>query len=49
MKPRILAQTIQKAIRSFPAIVVTGPQQSGKIALLKMVFIKKPWKNILGT
>jgi hypothetical protein len=49
MKPRILAQTIQKAIRSFPAIVVTGPQQSGKTTLLKMLFTKKPWKNILGT
>lgn len=40
MKPRILAQTIQKAIRSFPAIVVTGPRQSGKTTLLKMLFAK---------
>jgi len=40
MKPRILARTIQKAIKSFPAIVVTGPRQSGKTTLLKMLFAK---------
>jgi hypothetical protein len=40
MKPRILARTIQKALKSFPAIVVTGPRQSGKTTLLKMLFAK---------
>ena len=40
MKPRILARTIQKAMKSFPAIVVTGPRQSGKATLLKMLFAK---------
>jgi len=40
MKPRILARTIQKAMKSFPAIVVTGPRQSGKTTLLKMLFDK---------
>jgi predicted AAA+ superfamily ATPase len=40
MKPRILARTIQKAMKSFPAIVVTGPRQSGKTTLLKMLFAK---------
>ncbi len=40
MKPRTLARTIHKAIRSFPAIVVTGPRQSGKTTLLKMLFSK---------
>ena len=40
MKPRILAKTIQKALKSFPAIVVTGPRQSGKTTLLKMLFAK---------
>ncbi len=40
MKPRILAGTIQRAIKSFPAVVVTGPRQSGKTTLLKMLFSK---------
>jgi predicted AAA+ superfamily ATPase len=38
MKPRTLAQTIKKAMKTFPAIVVTGPRQSGKTTLLKMLF-----------
>lgn len=40
MKPRTLAQTVKKAMRSFPAIVVTGPRQSGKTTLLKILFAK---------
>lgn len=35
MKPRALGRVIQKALRTFPAIVVTGPRQSGKTTLLK--------------
>ena len=35
MKPRALSRVIQKALRTFPAIVVTGPRQSGKTTLLK--------------
>lgn len=38
MKPRILARVIQRAIKTFPAIVVTGPRQSGKTTLLKTLF-----------
>ena len=40
MKPRVLARTVLKAAKSFPAIVVTGPRQSGKTTLLKSVFSK---------
>jgi predicted AAA+ superfamily ATPase len=40
MKPRVLARTLSKAMKSFPAIVVTGPRQSGKTTLLKMLFSK---------
>jgi len=40
VKPRILAKTIRKAAKTFPAIVVTGPRQSGKTTLLKMLFPK---------
>ncbi|MEA3493259.1 MAG: ATP-binding protein [Candidatus Margulisiibacteriota bacterium] len=40
MKPRVLAEAISKALKTFPAIVVTGPRQSGKTTLLKMLFAK---------
>ena len=32
---RTLSTTIQKALKTFPAIVVTGPRQSGKTTLLR--------------
>ena len=35
MKYRILAKTISRALRTFPALVVTGPRQSGKTTLLR--------------
>lgn len=35
MKPRALGRVIRRALRTFPAIVVTGPRQSGKTTLLK--------------
>lgn len=38
LKPRILGQVILKALNTFPAIVVTGPRQSGKTTLFKMLF-----------
>ncbi|MBI4982567.1 MAG: ATP-binding protein [Candidatus Omnitrophica bacterium] len=40
MKPRTLTKIIQKAVKTFPAIVVTGPRQSGKTTLLKHLFAK---------
>jgi predicted AAA+ superfamily ATPase len=40
MKPRMLARVILRAVRSFPATVVTGPRQSGKTTLLRMLFSK---------
>src|SRR3989338_908499 len=38
MKYRILTKTLKKAITTFPAVVVTGPRQSGKTTLLKSLF-----------
>jgi len=38
MKPRTLGRVIGRAIKTFPAIVVTGPRQSGKTTLLKTLF-----------
>jgi len=40
MKPRSLSRVIRKALRTFPAIFVTGPRQSGKTTLLKTLFAK---------
>ena len=36
MLARVLEETIRRAIRTFPAVLVTGPRQSGKTTLLKM-------------
>ncbi|MGB9722234.1 MAG: ATP-binding protein [bacterium] len=35
---RVLAKTLLKAIKTFPAITLTGPRQSGKTTLVKMLF-----------
>jgi len=40
LKARVLEKTILKAIKTFPALVVTGPRQSGKTTLFKMIFSK---------
>ena len=40
MRARILSGTITRAMRTFPAVVVTGPRQSGKTTLLKTGFSK---------
>ncbi len=37
-KNRVLANTIKRAIKTFPATVVTGPRQSGKTTLYRMLF-----------
>ncbi|MBM3296592.1 MAG: ATP-binding protein [Candidatus Aminicenantes bacterium] len=40
MKPRTLGLVMRKALRTFPAVVVTGPRQSGKTTLLRALFGK---------
>jgi predicted AAA+ superfamily ATPase len=36
--PRTLTRAISRALRTFPAVIVTGPRQSGKTTLLRNVF-----------
>lgn len=38
MKPRAIRATLDKAIKTFPAVVLTGPRQSGKTTLFKTLF-----------
>lgn len=40
LKPRVLANTILNAVKTFPAVVLTGPRQSGKTTLFQMLFSK---------
>ena len=34
-KPRLLASTLRQALAGFPAVLVTGPRQSGKTTFLR--------------
>jgi predicted AAA+ superfamily ATPase len=40
MKSRTLSLAIARAVKTFPALVVTGPRQSGKTTLLRHLFSK---------
>ncbi len=38
MLPRTISSSLKQAIRTFPALILTGPRQSGKTTLLKNLF-----------
>ena len=43
MIPREAQKVLQKQLKGFPIVTITGPRQSGKTTLAKAVFLKKPY------
>ena len=46
MIPREAAPTLIKAAKGYPVVAVTGPRQSGKTTLSRMVFADKPYVTL---
>ena len=46
MFPRTLAQTLQRLATGFPIVAVTGPRQSGKTTLVRLVFPDKAYVSL---
>lgn len=46
MIPRLITTTIQRLADSFPVVVLTGPRQSGKTTLVKVLFPDKPYISL---
>jgi predicted AAA+ superfamily ATPase len=44
--PRILAKTAASLLKKYPAITITGPRQSGKTTLARLLSPKKPYVNL---
>ena len=46
MIPREAAPTLIKAAKGYPVVAITGPRQSGKTTLSRMVFAQKPYVSL---
>ncbi|MFC1745901.1 ATP-binding protein [Candidatus Riflebacteria bacterium] len=46
MIPRLAEKALEKLARSFPVVAITGPRQSGKTTLAKLVFQHKPYVSL---
>lgn len=46
MIKRSVEKTLKKLVKGYPAIAITGPRQSGKTTLAKMVFNDRPYVSL---
>lgn len=46
MIPRDVQQVLQKQLKSFPILTITGPRQFGKITLARAIFSEKPYFSL---
>jgi uncharacterized protein len=46
MIPRDVEQTVRTLLRGFPIVTITGPRQSGKTTLAKLIFADKPYRSL---
>lgn len=46
MITRIAEQTVQKLLKGFPIVTITGPRQSGKTTLARKIFSDKPYTSL---
>lgn len=46
MIPRQAEQTIRSLLRGFPIVTLTGPRQSGKTTLAKIIFSDRPYASL---
>lgn len=46
MIPRIAEETIRTLLKGFPIVTITGPRQSGKTTLAKLIFAHKPYRSL---
>ncbi|MDE5871010.1 MAG: AAA family ATPase [Muribaculaceae bacterium] len=44
--PRILSSKIEKAVKYYPVIVITGPRQSGKTSLCRHMYPDYKYVNL---
>jgi len=44
--PRALTKTAAALLKKYPALTITGPRQSGKTTLARLLFPKKPYVNL---